>query len=207
MNSLNNATIIGLTGQSGAGKTTVSQVFEKNGFAIINADKISRELIQKDSVCLKNVLDVFPECIDEETKDLNRKRLASIVFNDKGLLKLLNSIMYPYITTKILNEIRNYSSSGNKYILLDAPTLFESRTDDFCNFIISVIADESCRQNRIQLRDSISPEEAESRFSSQNDDEYYISRSDYVIHNNGTVDELISEAKKVSSHIKEIFNA
>lgn len=207
MNSLNNVTVVGLTGQSGSGKTAVSNCFINNGFSVINADMIAREITLKNGACLKNILDVFPECIDCKTGGLDRKKLAFIVFNDKDLLKLLNSIMYPYITTKILNEIRNISLQGKKYILLDAPTLFESHADDFCNYIVSVIADENTRFERITQRDKITNSEIESRFSSQNDDEFYISRSDMVINNNGTLEELNIKAIECVNKIKEMFNA
>ena len=207
MNSLKDVTVIGLTGQSGAGKTTVCDAFAKKGFSIINADKISRELTQKDSACLKNILDVFPECMNSETGEFDRKKMADIVFNDKDLLKLLSSIMYPYITTKILSEIRNFSSNGKKLILLDAPTLFESRADDFCNYIVCVIADKEKRFQRIALRDNISEKMIESRFNSQNSDEFYISRSDLVVYNNDNLEIFQKSAEDAVNSIKEMFNA
>jgi len=207
MNSLKDVTVVGLTGQSGAGKTTVCEVFSKNGFSIINADKISRELTQKGTVCLKNIADVFPECIDSETNELDRKKMAELVFNDKDLLKLFNSIMYPYITTKILAEIRNHSANGNKLILLDAPTLFESRSDDFCNYVVSILADENLRFNRILERDKIRTEMIKSRFNSQNADSFYISRSDVVVKNNGDLDAFKASALETVLKIKEMFNA
>lgn len=207
MNSIGNVTVVGLTGQSGAGKTTVCEVFRSNSFSIINADTIAREVTQKGTPCLRNIGEVFPECIDSETQELDRKKTAQIVFNDRDLLKLFNSIMYPYITTKILADIRNLSTCGVKYVLLDAPTLFESRADDFCNYIVSVVADEEIRLKRITERDGISDEMARSRFSSQNDDNYYISRSDLVITNNSDLEELKKSANEAVFKIKEMFHA
>lgn len=115
--------------------------------------------------------------------------------------------MYPYITTKVLAEIRRLGSEGKKLILLDAPTLFESRTDDFCNYIVCVISDEEIRLKRILKRDNISEEKIRSRFNSQNPDSYYISRSDTVIYNNSTLEEFISAANETADKIKEMFNA
>lgn len=206
MNSLKNVTVIGLTGQSGAGKTTVCEVFQNAGFVIINADKIAREVTKKGTACLKNIFDVFPECINEETQELDRQKMAELVFNDKDLLKLYNSIIYPYITTKILNEIRKISAAEKKYILIDAPTLFESHVDDFCNYIVCVMADENLRSQRIAKRDNITDEMIKSRFSSQNKDEFYISRSDMVIYNNDNLESLKEEATKTVDKIKELFN-
>lgn len=207
MNSLKNVTVVGLTGQSGAGKTTVCDVFNRNGFSVINADRIAKELTQKGTACLKNIADVFPECIDSETGELDRVKMSELIFNDKDLLKLFNSIMYPYITTKILSEIRKFSSDGAQYILLDAPTLFESRADDFCNYIVSVIADEGLRFERVSSRDNIPQEIIRSRFNSQHCDDFYVSRSDMVIKNNSSLDEFENEAQTSVKKIKEMFNA
>lgn len=206
MNSLDNVTVVGLTGQSGAGKTTVCDVFNKNSFSIINADIIARELTQKGTECLSAISDVFPECINPETYELDRTKMANIVFNDKDMLKLLNSIMYPYITTRVLAEIRRRSNCGESLILLDAPTLFESRTDDFCTIIISVIATEEVRLQRISSRDNISEETIKSRFNSQKDDKFYIDRSDFVIKNDSGLADLTETAKEVSDKIKELYN-
>ena len=207
MNSLNGATVIGLTGQSGAGKTTVCNVFKNNGFSVINADTIAREVVKKDSPCLKEILNVFPNCLNEETGELDRPKMANIVFNDKDLLKVLNSIIYPYITTKILTDVRRMSERGYKYILLDAPTLFESRADDFCNYIVCIVADENLRLERIISRDNILKESVLSRFSSQHTEDFFVKHCDIVIKNNGTIDELNKTALEAVTKIKEMFNA
>ena len=207
MNSLKGVTVIGLTGQSGAGKTTVCEAFERKGFSIINADAVSREVTKKGSPCLKNIIDVFPECLNPETQQLDRAKMAEIVFNDKDMMKVFSSIMYPYITTKILAKIRKLGCEGKKYVLLDAPTLFESRADDFCNYIVCVIADEQLRLKRIIDRDKISEDRIKSRFSAQNPDKFYIDRSDYVIYNNGSEQELLEKAEFAADKIKEMFDA
>lgn len=207
MNSLSGVTVIGLTGQSGAGKTTVCDVFARKGFAVINADIIAREVTKKGSPCLKNILDVFPECINKETEELDRQKMAQLVFNDNELLKVFNSIMYPYITTKILAEIRRLGSDGKKLVLLDAPTLFESRADDFCNYIVCVISKENLRMKRIIERDNISEDKIRSRFESQHIDDFYISRSDSVIYNNSNLEDFINSAESTAKKIKEMFNA
>ena len=208
MSGISDVIVIGLTGQSGAGKTTVCDVFRENGFAIINADLISREVMQKGHPCLNEIFDAFSEeDIALPDGSLNRRKLAEIVFKDKGKLNLLTSINFPYITERILEEIKKYSANGEKFILLDAPTLFESRADDFCDLIISVIADEKIRLNRIIKRDSISEELALNRLSCQYDDDFYINNSDFIIKNNKSIEVLKEKAKEVSDKIKEYYNA
>lgn len=199
--------VIGLTGQSGAGKTTVCRVFEENGFAIINADNIARQIMEKGSPCLAEITECFGEVILNEDRSLNRQLLADIVFGDKEKLKQLNAISYPYITSEILNKIKKLSDEKCKFVLLDAPTLFESRADDFCNLIISVTATEKNRTARIAERDGLNSEQIKKRFSSQHTERFFINHSDFIIKNNKSVDELIEKAKEVAEKIKEYYNA
>ncbi len=199
--------VIGLTGQSGAGKTTVCRVFEEKGFSIINADKIARQIMEKGSPCLAELTECFGSEILNNDGSLNRQLLADIVFGDKEKLKHLNAISYPYITSEILNKIKKLSDEKCKFVLLDAPTLFESRADDFCNLIISVTATEKNRTARIAERDGLNSEQIKKRFSSQHTERFFINHSDFIIKNNKSVDELIEKAKEVAEKIKEYYNA
>ena len=199
--------VIGLTGQSGAGKTTVCRVFEEKGFAIINADRIARQIMEKGTPCLEELTECFGKEILKEDGSLNRQMLADIVFSDKEKLKQLNAISYPYITSEILNKIKKLSEEKCKFVLLDAPTLFESRADDFCNLIISVTATEKNRTARIAERDGITAEQIKKRFSSQHTERFFVNHSDFIIKNNKSVEELIEKAKEVAEKIKEYYNA
>lgn len=198
--------VVGLTGQTGAGKSTVSKIFEENGFMVINADLISRKVVEKGNKCLEELTEVFSEKILNEDGTLNRKLLGNMVFSDKTKLEMLNSIIYPYITSEILEEIKNYSAEGKKLVLLDAPTLFESHSDDFCEIIISVLADAELREKRIIARDGLTKKQAQDRMNSQHDAEFFSANSDFVIENNDTIDTVISISKEVSDKIKYYYN-
>lgn len=206
MSKTTDISVIGLTGQSGAGKTTVSKVFSEEGFADINADKIAREIMVKDSPCLKELAECFGSEIILENGELDRRKLAGIVFNDQEKLAQLNAISYPYITYEIMKKIKEYAGEGKRFVLLDAPTLFESRADDFCDLIISVTAPESVRMERIAKRDGISPEQIKERFSSQHSEKFFIDHSDFIIKNNKSVDDLIEKAREVADKVKEYCN-
>lgn len=206
MNRLSDIIVVGLTGQSGSGKTTVSEVFADNGFAVINADKISRMVMDNNLDCISELALCFGSEIINSDGTLNRKRLAAIVFNDKEKLKMLGGITYPYITWEILNKIYEYADKGEKYVLLDAPTLFESHADDFCQLIISVSAEKAVRSRRIAERDGLTQEEINQRFSSQLTDKYFRQHSDFVIINNKTKEKLIDKARDVSEKIKGYYN-
>lgn len=206
MNSLEGVMVVGLTGQTGAGKTTVCKVFSENGFSVINADHISRLVMEKGQPCLAEICEFFGKDILLENGNLDRPKLAGLVFTDKKKLELLNSITYPYITAEILKMIRKLSAEGKKLILLDAPTLFESRADDFCELIISVISREEFRVERIMKRDNISRESAQYRMDSQLKEEFFRTHSDFIIKNNSDIDNLFAVATEVTDKIKDYYN-
>lgn len=207
MNSLEGVMVVGLTGQTGAGKSTVSKIFSENEFYIIDADKVARYISRKGSHCLIEIGDCFgKEIVINEDCTLNRSALAKIVFNDSDKLKLLNSIMYPYIISEILNQIRKISDMGHKFILLDAPTLFESHADDFCKFIVSVVAKEEIRKERIMKRDNISAELAQARMNSQLPESFFLQFSDFIIENNSDSENLKKVSNKVIDKIKNYYN-
>ena len=199
--------VIGLTGQSGAGKTTVCRVFAENGFSVIDADRIAKQVMEKGTQCLEEVSECFGRDILCEDGSLNRQKLADIVFTDKTKLKQLNAISYPYITSEILKLINKYTDEKKKLVLLDAPTLFESRADDFCDLIISVTATEKVRAERVAKRDGITPEQIKERFSSQHTEKFFINHSDFIIKNNKSAEMLEEKAKEVAEKIKEYYNA
>lgn len=206
MNSLEGVMIVGLTGQTGAGKTHVSSIFAQKGFSIINADKVARIVVEKGKPCLDELCEFFSESILLEDGSLDRALLGKIVFSDKSRLELLNSIIYPYITAEILNTIRLLADKGRKLILLDAPTLFESRTDDFCELIISVMSREELRLKRIMKRDGISEDSAKQRMNSQLSEEFFRKNSDFVIKNNDDMDNLYAVANEVADKIIDYYN-
>lgn len=183
---------------SGAGKTTVSEVFKENGFEVINCDIVAREVTEKGTACLKEIAEKFDGVLNSDGT-LDRKKLGSIVFNDKEKLTLLNDTIYPFITYRIIKRIENTQS---KYILLDAPTLFESGIDYICDGVVSVVCDRELSVKRIMTRDNISEETAESRLSSQHDKSFYKERSSFCIENNDTADSLISKAESIAEQIK-----
>lgn len=205
MNQLDGVMVVGLTGQTGSGKTTACRKFMENGFAVINADHIARGIMEPDSACLREVTDCFGTDILRADGSLDRQHLADIVFNNPKKLEMLNSITYPHITSEILARIRTNSSEGRKLILLDAPTLFESRADDFCEIIISVIADEETRMHRIMERDNLTEEQAQARMNSQHNDKYFVDNSDFIITNNDGMNGLDAVVDELSEKIKVYY--
>lgn len=195
--------IIGLTGQSGAGKTTVCDTFKSLGFQIINADSVSKYITENSKACIDELKTAFGEEYIVNGV-LNRRKLGSLVFADREKLDKLMEITFPYIIDEINKQIARIGN--NKVIIIDAPTLFESGLNKSCDKIVSVISDKTLRIDRIMKRDKISKEEAEKRFSSQFSEKFFKDNSDFIIENNGSEDELIKKTILTAQSIKEIYN-
>ena len=204
MTDFDNLTVIGLTGMSGAGKTTVCSFFDEYGVKIINCDNISRDVVKKGSPCLAELCKHFGPSIVTETGELDRRGLAGIVFSDNNKLRLLNALIYPYICYRIITDVLSFSKKNIRYILLDAPTLFESGADDFCDVIVSVVADLEISKARIIARDGITAKEAENRLKSQNTSEFYRRHSDFCIENNGDEAVLKTAVLQILKNIEVI---
>lgn len=195
--------VVGLTGQSGAGKSSVSRIFQKNGFPIIDADEISRSVAQTNEF-LREVRELFPDCVDE--LGLDRKKLAAIVFNSPDKLKSYTDIIYPYITKNVLKTLTGFADDGANIVVLDAPTLFESGLNDICSVIVSVVAPMDIKIRRILERDGIPVEAVTSRLSAQKSEEYFTLKSDYVICNDADLGSLEAKTAEVISKIRERHN-
>lgn len=189
---LPNIMIIGLTGQSGAGKSTVCAEFADSGFEIIDCDAIARKTAD-DRRFLGEVSQRFTEKLLNTDGTLDRKATARLIFTDIEKRGRYQRIIFPYIVNAIMNVIT--SAKGN--ILLDAPTLFEAKLDMICYKIVSVIADTEKCAERIVKRDKITHEQARERLSSQHGADFFKERSDFVIENNGTLERTISSTIQI----------
>lgn len=192
--------VIGLTGMSGAGKSTACKLFRQAGFDIIDCDQICREIVEKGKPCLNEIVSAFGNEILTDDGALNRPALGKIIFSDSDKRLKLNGIMYPYVSYSIIKRLV-YSNA--EYSVLDAPTLFESGMETVCDIIVSVAADKNILIGRIVKRDNIPEELAENRLDSQQDIPFYKERSDFLLMNNGSEEEFFAEVIKTINSIKE----
>ncbi|MGN0678836.1 MAG: dephospho-CoA kinase [Oscillospiraceae bacterium] len=193
---LPNIKIIGVTGMSGAGKSTVCREISKYCGTVIDCDKVAREIAAK-----RDFLDELKERFGMEVLNpdgtLNRVETARIIFSDNEKKELYNRIIFKYIVYEVIQRIR----AAKGMVLVDAPTLFEAGLDMVCTKIVSVIADFDVCAKRISERDNISFERAKARLISQHDAEFFKSHSNPTIENNGTQQELIHRAKVLAFEI------
>ncbi|MCD7846884.1 MAG: dephospho-CoA kinase [Oscillospiraceae bacterium] len=197
-----NIRVIGLTGQSGAGKSTVSGIFASEGFPTIDADEISHKVSSNRSF-LDEVSELFPDCVTDS--GLDRQKLAGIVFCDGEKLKTYTDVIFPYILREIFRQIENCRKKGERLVLLDAPTLFESGLDDICSSVVSVIAPMELKIQRVLERDGIPVEMVKSRLGSQKSDDMFISKSQFTIVNNSDIDSLREKALSVIEELRRLY--
>ena len=190
--------IIGLTGPTGAGKSSLKTVAENLGYKVIDCDIIARKAVEKGTKGLMALVNTFGEDILFSDGSLNRKALAQKAFSTPQNTELLNKILLPFITELVLKECE-----GDK-VLLDAPTLFESGLNEKCTATVGVLADRETRIERIKNRDNLSEDEALTRINAGKTDEFYKQNADFVIYNNGETEEFQKEFEVILSKIGEI---
>ncbi|MCI8332144.1 MAG: dephospho-CoA kinase [Clostridiales bacterium] len=194
--------IMGLTGGIGAGKSYAAALFVQRGFALIDADEVSRKIYQKGGKCYFEVIECFGRAILDNEENIDRKALAAIVFQDQEQLDKLNQIAHRHIMILIQKQVDALREKGNRYILLDAPQLFEAGADRMCDFVVSVIAPEALRLERVIRRDGVKAEQAMARMRMQYDDAFFTAHSDYVIYNDEKHD-LAEQINKICSEVME----
>ena len=181
--------VLGLTGNIGCGKSSVSTIFMENNIKVVDADIVARQIFD-DKNLLNEVFSTFGESIKNQDGCLNRRALGNIVFNDDEKLILLNNLTHPKIKQKILSKVEEYKNQGEKIVVIDAALLIE---DDYIPYIQKLILI-TCRKeiqiNRIIARDNCTKEEAISRINSQMSQEEKVKFADYIIDNSNSFEEL-----------------
>lgn len=180
--------ILGITGGSGCGTTTVGLMLREKGFCFIDADAVYHELLEHDESLRIRLTVRFGHGILSDGK-INRRALAAIVFSDEDALADLNTITHGVIVEEIARRLRELNGRN---AAVEAIALFESGLAELCDASVSVLCDREVRIRRITARDSITEVEAASRVDAQKDDSYFIDNSDYILLNNGTEAELRS---------------
>lgn len=190
--------IIGLTGGSGTGKGTFAALLREKGAGWVDADAVYRRLCAENRDMLSELDAVFGGVLDE-TGALDRPKLASIVFADPDKLKMLNGITLPYIRAASLDEMR--AQGDCPFVLYDAPTLFEVGADSLCERIIGVLADTEVRVKRVMARDGLDETAARARIGAQPDADFYRTRCDYIVENNGGIADLQQQADAIFENL------
>ena len=195
--------VIGLTGGIGTGKSTVSQILKEKKFPVIDLDIISHEVIKFPKVVEKIVENFGKEVLEYNNTGnwiVSREKLGRVIFGNREKRLILNSIMHPEIL-RIMREKILECKKENKIIFVEIQLLFEVQWEKEFDYILLVSAEKETQIKRILSRDNRSKEEALSIINSQMSLDEKKKRSDYVIENDGNIQDL---EKKVDDFLKKI---
>ncbi len=192
--------VIGLTGPTGAGKSSVTDVAKELGFKVIDCDKFARIAVEKGSAGLEDIVNVFGKEVLNDDGTLNRAALATVAFATSEKTELLNKTLLPHIVKLINAEI------NAPRVLLDAPTLFESGADSLCDEIIVVLCDEKLRKKRIMERDGIDETAANLRIKAGKPDNFYIEKTNNIVYNDCELSVLNLKIQKLLNKLLEEYD-
>jgi dephospho-CoA kinase len=195
--------IVGVTGNIAAGKSTVASFFKELGAYIIDWDELAREAVRPHSKAWKEIAKHFGKGILDANLNINRQKLADIVFSDKRKLAKLNQIVHPQvfeIDERTTNEIKN--SDPDALIIKDIPLLFEVRRHIFVDKVIAVSASEETRLRRLQEK-GVDRKDAQRRIGSQLPIEQKVKSADFVIHNDGSLEDTRRQVEDIYSLLRK----
>lgn len=189
--------LIGLTGGIASGKSTVATILKQLGAAVINADELSREVVQPGNEAWKEIVETFGADILQSDKTLDRKKLRTMVFNSPEARKTLEAIIHPKVRALAEERIRELAAAGRSIIVYEVPLLFEGQLHLWLRPVILVACDVNAQKQRLRDRDHLTNTEAQRHIDAQMSLEEKRKLADYVIENNGSLEELEQQVKSV----------
>lgn len=183
---------IGITGNIGSGKTTLSKLFDSKNTYLFNADKEAKKHLKKHSVLQRKIINIFGNNILNGT-ELDFKKLAEIAFKNQKNQKILNGIVWPEVSLLIESALRDAKKNKYKYFVVDAALLFEANFNHFFDYIILVTAEKKIRLERALKRKTMDLSQIKKRMALQISDKEKIESSDFIIYNNLSKSDLTKE--------------
>lgn len=189
--------VVGLTGGIGSGKSTFAALLAERGAEVIDADELGRAALEPGRPAWNQVIETFGDDIRVAGgMDIDRKRLAQIVFNDPPKLAALNAIVHPEILRGIADTLDSLRGT-DEIVVLDAALVVELGLDTGCNALIVVIARPKSRREWLVHQRGMRIEDVEARMSAQASEEELLAKADIVVRNDGTLGDLEKEAQRV----------
>jgi len=189
--------VVAITGGIGSGKSAVAKLFEAWGAKVVDADVLARDVVKPGSEGLSKIVESFSEPLTLADGSLNRPLLASIIFANPEKRSLLESILHPLIRKRWLKKLAELRRSGTPVVAYVIPLLFESHTlMPELEKVILVAAPEDLRIRRIMTRDGFTQEMARLRLAAQLPDSQKFDRSDFVLVNDGSLEDLERKTKE-----------
>ena len=177
--------VIGITGGTGAGKTSLLRALERKGACVLDCDAVYHELLASNAAMLAEINARFPGTI--ENGALQRKRLGAVVFADAAALDDLNAITHRYVRAEVRARLRAWARQGGTVAAIDAIALIESGLGDICSVTLGVTAPREQRIERLIAREGVTRDYAEARIDAQKPNEWFVQNCSHVLDNGGTL--------------------
>lgn len=190
--------VVGVTGTIGTGKSTFARFLTEDEGTCIDADQVAKDLMRPGYPAHEEVVEEFGKEIIDEDGYLQPDKLAEVVFGDEEKLETLESILHPLVIEEMADRIEQADSS---FYVLEVPLLFESGSDELCDWVVVVTAPEDRVNERLEERD-MDPEDVERRRSRQLSEDEKIRRADEVVENDGSPEELRERARSLARRIR-----
>lgn len=187
--------ILGLTGGVATGKSTVSRYFFEKGYAVVDADIVARRVVEPGTEGLANIVVEFGTEIIQTDGTLNREKLGAMIFADAKKRETLNSLLSNLIRRAIMADTATLVNANQPLIVLDIPLLYEAGYETHCDAVMVVYTTEEVQRERLMARNNLTEEEALNRIASQQPIETKKNRADFVIDNNGTVNDTYEQVE------------
>jgi dephospho-CoA kinase len=194
--------LVGLTGGIASGKSTVAEILKRQGAAIINADVLAREVVEPGHQAWTEIVNTFGIAVLQPDRTLDRQKLRAIIFDDAAARKKIESIIHPQVRALAEQRIREHAVAGYAVIVYEVPLLFEGNLQEWLRPVILVACDVDTQRNRLQSRDNLSAAQAQKHIDAQMSLEAKRRLADYVIENNGSLEDLKRQVQAVLEKIK-----
>jgi len=193
--------VAGLTGGIGAGKSTLAALLAERGAQIIDADVLGRDALRPGQPAWHAVVSQFgEEILVSACMEIDRQRLADIVFGERNKLAALNAIVHPVIFGAIAEALERLIES-DAVVVIDAAVIVEAGMEGDLDALVVVVADEAARRDRLAASRGMDRDDIAARMASQASDEEKIAKAHIVVRNEGSLDQLASEADRVWSEL------
>ena len=197
---------VGVTGGIGSGKSVVAEMFSRLGIPVLFADDLSKEISEADAAIRKKLVAVVgPEAYSREG-NLDRPFVASKIFSSPPIRKKIEAILHPAVKKEIARRTARLQEAGHRMAVVEAALVYESGMDRYLDAVVVVDAAESVRIRRVQERDHIDENEIRARMHAQIDPQKKAAKGDYVLHNDGSLDELEEKVKLLFSIFQKLAN-